>query len=176
MAGTSAMLDFSGDDFIRREHAFLDELVRNVVLDFFQPRRPALIIEPDFHLGEIEIERTGGETILAQQRGQLPSELDAFARSGVTSSGTGLAIEMHLAAALVVRRRRTGLFENRKRLPIGQPRGAVDHRLGEARRLILPLGSKSNERRMVSRSTRGLRLQTPLLSRSGSIGMTRSAR
>ena len=43
-------------------------------------------------------------------------------------------------------------------------------------RFVFPRASKSMKTELVSRSTRGLRLHTPLLSFSGSIGITRSTR
>ena len=176
--GRVAVLEFPGHDFIRREHAFLDELVGNVVLHLLQPRGAALVIEPHFHLGKIEIERAGGEAVLAQQRGQFPRDLHALAQLGRDVERHGRGGEMHLAAALVVRRRRHGLvFEDGEGLPVGEPRGAADDAAREAsRRGLAPLRSKSMKADMVSRSTPGLSEQMPLLSRSGSIGMTRSAR
>ena len=66
------VLDLAGDDFVRREHEFLDELVGDIVLDLLEPDGMALVIQPDLDLRKIEIERAGLETVLPQKRGQFP--------------------------------------------------------------------------------------------------------
>jgi hypothetical protein len=50
-----SVLEFVGNDLVCGEHALLDELVRDVVLNLLQPHRAALVVEPDFYFREIEI-------------------------------------------------------------------------------------------------------------------------
>jgi len=59
------------DSFVGQHHEFFDQLVRDVVLNFFDARNASLFIEPDFVLGEIEVERTGFEP-------QAPDALGEF--------------------------------------------------------------------------------------------------
>ena len=75
-----AILQRLGHDLIGGEHALLDELMRNIVFHLLEPDGATFRIKPDFDLGEIEIERAGGEAILAEERGGVPEcELDALA-------------------------------------------------------------------------------------------------
>ena len=39
----------------------------DIVLHLFQAHGAAFVVEPDFDLGEIEIERAGGEAVLAEE-------------------------------------------------------------------------------------------------------------
>ena len=95
--------------------------------------RPS-IVEPHFHLGKIEVERALLESSPTQHARQFPRDFHALAQRGRDLQRHGLRSEVHLAAALVVRRRRHGLiFENGESLPVSQPRRAVDHGLGKLR-------------------------------------------
>ncbi len=47
---------------VGQQHVFLDQLVRDVVLHLFDARDAAVAVQPDLHLGEIEVQRTGPET------------------------------------------------------------------------------------------------------------------
>ena len=65
----AAGLELAADKLVGEQHHFLDKLVRDVVLDPFEADRPALIVEPDFELREIKVERAGGKPFLAQDCG-----------------------------------------------------------------------------------------------------------
>ena len=53
------------DSLVGRQHAFLDQLVGNVVLDPLEPLGASLVVEPHLDLGEIEVERALVEAPLA---------------------------------------------------------------------------------------------------------------
>ncbi len=78
--GDEAIFQFPRHRFVGREHEFLDQLVRFIVLDSLQPDRLARFIEAHFHFREIEIERAGFETAPAQERRQFPGDVQAFAQ------------------------------------------------------------------------------------------------
>ena len=146
--GNPQPFDLLGHGFIGRQHAFLDELVGDVVLDLLQADRTALLIEPDFDLGEIEIERPLVKPFFAKQRGQLPRRADAFPELGGDIQGNRFGAQMHLASPLVVGSGRHGLpLQNRVGLPVGEPGGAVDHRPGKTRRTHVALVVELEERR-----------------------------
>ena len=151
--GNEPIFQFKRDRFVRREHEFLDQLMRLIVLDPLQEDWLSLRIEPHFHFREIEIEGALLEALAPQQRSQFPGDVQTLAQ-------------------LVVR---PGL-ENRVGLAISQAARAADDGLREARAPRPTIRPNSMKTECVRRSTPGLRLQTPLLRRSGSIGMTRSGR
>ena len=51
-----------GHGFVGEQHVFLNQLMRHVVLHFFQAQNAALFVETDFRFGKIQRERTGLET------------------------------------------------------------------------------------------------------------------
>ena len=55
-----------GHGLVGCEHAFFDQLVGNVVFDPLEARGVPLLVEPDFHLGEVEVERAFLEALFAQ--------------------------------------------------------------------------------------------------------------
>jgi hypothetical protein len=62
------VLQLARDRFVRREHEFLDQLMRLVVLDPLEPDRLAPFVEPHFHFREIEVERAVLENAAAEER------------------------------------------------------------------------------------------------------------
>ena len=61
-----------GDGLVGGEHTFLDQLVRDIILDLAQFDGPPGTIEDDLHFGEVEIERTLAEAAFAQTLGHPP--------------------------------------------------------------------------------------------------------
>ena len=43
---------------VGQQHEFLDQLMGNVVLHLLDALHPALFIQPDFHFGKIQVQRT----------------------------------------------------------------------------------------------------------------------
>ena len=123
--GDGPVLELARDGFVGREHEFFDQLVRFIVLDAFEEDRLALLVQPHFHFGKIEIERTLFETFLAQEGGQFPGHVQPFAQ-------------------LVVRRG----AKNRVGLAISQAARAADDRSGEAAALRAAVFGELNEGRM----------------------------
>src|SRR5581483_2425372 len=85
-----------------RQHEFLNELVRLVVLDAFQFHRITLLVEPHFCLREIEIQGTLLESPAAQQGSELPGKVKALAEAvpGRRSQyGMGLFVREPVRAA-----------------------------------------------------------------------------
>ena len=76
-----SVFQFAGNGFIRRQHEFLDQLMGLVVFDPFEPNRSAFRVQPHFHLWEIKIERALLETLLAQERGQFPGDVEPLAQA-----------------------------------------------------------------------------------------------
>ena len=132
---------------------------------FSSAGRPALVIEPDLHLREIEVERALAEAVFAQERSQHPRRAHrlrhlrkhgvAFVRHARRGGGHGLPAG------------------HRESLLVTQPRRAADDRARESAPPIFPSAVKSSQAEKVSRSTPGFRVHTPLVRRSGSIGITR---
>ena len=54
--GLFAVLEFAGHQLVGEQHEFLDELVRDVVLDFFQANGAAVFIQPNFDFRKIQLE------------------------------------------------------------------------------------------------------------------------
>ena len=47
--------------FIGQQHAFLDQLMRHIVLIFLNAQNFPLIVQPDFGFGKVEVQRAGLE-------------------------------------------------------------------------------------------------------------------
>src|SRR5262249_36561224 len=71
-----AVLQVPPHRFVGRDHEFLDQLIRFVILDSFEPQRTtALAIDHHLDLRKIQIERAMSETPAAQERGQFPRRM-----------------------------------------------------------------------------------------------------
>ena len=72
---------------IGQQHVFLDELMRHIVLDALDAKNLAVVIESDFVLGEIEIERAVFESMAADALrhlvGIVQESLDVGVRLGL---------------------------------------------------------------------------------------------
>ncbi len=123
--GNEPVLQFTRDGFVRREHEFLDQLMRLIVLDPLQKDWLSLRVEPHFHLREIEIERALLEALAPKERRQLPGDVQTLAQ-------------------LVVR---PGL-QNRVGLAIGQAPRAADDGSREARAAWTAISSELDENGM----------------------------
>ena len=73
------VLQFARHRLVRREHEFLDQLVRFIVFDSLELDRLAFRIETHLYFREIEIERALVEALSAQERGQFPGDVQPFA-------------------------------------------------------------------------------------------------
>ena len=69
-AGNLQLADVLGDGLIRRQHELLDELVGDVVVNFLDMRRLAVLIEANFDLGKLQVQRTALEALLPEVRSQ----------------------------------------------------------------------------------------------------------
>ena len=120
------ILQLARNRFVGREHEFLDQLMRFVVLDSLETQRASgLFVDDHFHFRKIEVERAVGETAPAQNRGEIPG--------GVQTT-----------RELVVRRfldKRIGLF-------VSEPAGALDDGAGEAGTLRSAVLGEADENRM----------------------------
>src|SRR5262249_44178651 len=61
-----ALLQFACDGFVCRQHEFFDQLMRFIVLYTLQSDRLALLIDPHFYLGKIEVQRAVVESFAPQ--------------------------------------------------------------------------------------------------------------
>ena len=74
---------------VRQQHAFLDQLVRHVVLGLLDAQNVPAFVQPDFGFGKIEVERAGLEP-------QPPDALGEFMRLMqhlLNRIGRGLALQ-----------------------------------------------------------------------------------
>ncbi len=73
-----------GYGFVREEHEFLDQLMRNVVLDFFDTGNRTVFVETNFHFGKVEREGAGleaaGSNGLSETMGAVKHLLNGASR------------------------------------------------------------------------------------------------
>jgi hypothetical protein len=74
-----------GHGFVGEEHVFLDQLMRDVVLDLLDARDAALFVEADFGFGKIQRERTVLEAQAANFLRETPPRVTSKARAPPTT-------------------------------------------------------------------------------------------
>ena len=123
--GSAFMVEVAGDRLVGEEHKLLDQLVRFIGRLFFDPVGPALGIEQDAYLGEIQIEGTLGEPLPTKGRGEVPGPVEK-------------SIEIVLS----------GTAQAKEGFGIGQTVAGVDDRSGEAGRAGFAFGVEADEGRV----------------------------
>ena len=64
-----------GGGFVGQKHELFDELMRDVVVGFFDARNSAFVVQKDFGFGKVEVKRASAETIGANLPMSLPTAL-----------------------------------------------------------------------------------------------------
>ena len=118
-------LESGRDRFISGKHTLFNELMGRVVLNLLQPHRAALIIQPYFDFGKIQIQRTAGEPLFPQNLCQFPSGSHTLLNGGIGVTQRALGHARQILAPFHF------VFENCKSLPVGEARHAPDHRPGK---------------------------------------------
>ena len=81
---------------VGQEHVFLNQLVGDIVLDCLDAQEAALLVEADFGVGKIQVERAGLEAGAADLLGQRMSLLqhapDCIGRCGALDHSEGLLV------------------------------------------------------------------------------------
>src|SRR5262245_28152360 len=79
--GNCSLFQFPRHRFVCCEHEFFDQLMRFIVLDALKTYWFALLVDPDFYLWKIKVQRAVFESFSPQQRGKLPRQMKAFTQS-----------------------------------------------------------------------------------------------
>jgi hypothetical protein len=98
--GPAFMVEVAGDRLVGEEHELLDQLVRFIGRLFFNPVGPALGIEEDTELGEIQIEGTLGEPLPTKGRGEVPGAVEKSVEvilGGTAQSKEGFGVSQTVA-------------------------------------------------------------------------------
>lgn len=87
--GDAALGGACGHVFVGQEHAFLNQLVGDVVFLFFDPDRLACGVAMDLEFGKVEVQGALFKTLFPEAGGDAPEVAEQFLDKGVVDGGIG---------------------------------------------------------------------------------------
>ena len=153
------LLEMRRHGFIRRQHEFLDDAVRDVARAARDAGHDAGFVEFDQRLGQVEIDRSAPVAFALQDLRQFAHQLETFDQRRIAIPLRGVA------------------FEQQMNVRIGHALGAADHAAAELERHRIALPVDFDERGNAPAGRHGAPANTGSVeSSNGSIGTARSGK